>query len=56
MLDFRVMIPERMAMHPDPATRRFFSHWNVRQCDWAGLGFPKLKRKENSNSHYIPDI
>ena len=51
-----VMIPERMAMSSDPVERRFYSHWNLRQCEWAGLGFPKLKRKGKSNSHYVPDV
>lgn len=33
------LIPERLALHPDPATRLFFSHWNSAQGEWAASGF-----------------
>ncbi len=33
------LFPERLALHPDPATRLFFSHWNTAQCEWVASGF-----------------
>ena len=33
------LFPERLALHPDPATRWFFSHWNTAQCEWVASGF-----------------
>ena len=39
------LIPERLAMHPDLATRRFFSHWNSAQGEWAASGFDPEVRK-----------
>lgn len=33
------LFPERLAQHPDLATRRFFSHWNTAQGEWAASGF-----------------
>lgn len=39
------LIPERLAHHPDPATRRFFSHWNTAQGEWAASGFDPEVRK-----------
>ena len=33
------LIPRRLALHPCPATRRFFSLWNAGQCEWAAGGF-----------------
>jgi hypothetical protein len=33
------LIPERLALHADPATRLFFSHWNTAQGEWAASGF-----------------
>jgi hypothetical protein len=39
------LIPERLALHPDPATRRFFSHWNTAQGEWVASGFdPELRK------------
>ncbi len=34
-----VRIPKRLAAHPDPDVRLFFSHWNTGQCEWAARGF-----------------
>jgi hypothetical protein len=39
------LIPERLALHPDPAIRRFFSHWNTAQGEWAASGFDPEVRK-----------
>jgi ectoine hydroxylase-related dioxygenase (phytanoyl-CoA dioxygenase family) len=39
------LIPERLAMSPDPATRLFFSHWNTAQGEWAASGFEPAMRK-----------
>ena len=33
------LFPERLAMHEDPETRMFFSHWNTAQGEWAASGF-----------------
>ncbi len=33
------LFPERLAMHPDPAKRLFFSHWNTAQGEWVASGF-----------------
>jgi ectoine hydroxylase-related dioxygenase (phytanoyl-CoA dioxygenase family) len=33
------LFPERLAMHPDPKMRLFFSHWNTAQGEWAASGF-----------------
>jgi len=33
------LFPERLALHPDPAKRLFFSHWNTAQCEWVASGF-----------------
>ena len=29
------VIPKRLALSEEPGLRRFFSHWNVFQCEWA---------------------
>ena len=39
------LIPERLAMHSDPAKRLFFSHWNSAQSEWVASGFDKKLRK-----------
>ena len=39
------LIPERLALHPDPKTRAFFSHWNTAQGEWAASGFDPEVRK-----------
>jgi hypothetical protein len=39
------LFPERLALHPDPATRLFFSHWNTAQCEWVASGFDPGVRK-----------
>lgn len=33
------LFPERLAMHPDPKMRLFFSHWNTAQGEWVASGF-----------------
>jgi ectoine hydroxylase-related dioxygenase (phytanoyl-CoA dioxygenase family) len=33
------LFPERLARHPDLAKRRFFSHWNTAQGEWAASEF-----------------
>jgi hypothetical protein len=39
------LFPERLALSPDPATRRFFSHWNTAMGEWAASGFdPEVRR------------
>ena len=39
------LFPERLALHPDPATRLFFSHWNTAQGEWVASGFDPEVRK-----------
>ena len=39
------LFPERLAMHPDPAKRLFFSHWNAAQCEWVASGFSDEVRR-----------
>ena len=39
------LFPERLALHPDPKTRLFFSHWNTAQCEWVASGFADPIRK-----------
>ena len=39
------LFPERLALHPDPQTRLFFSHWNTAQCEWVASGFDPQVRK-----------
>ena len=39
------LFPERLAMHPDPKIRLFFSHWNTAQGEWAASGFDPEVRK-----------
>jgi hypothetical protein len=39
------LFPERLAMHPDPQKRLFFSHWNPAQCEWAASGFDEEVRR-----------
>lgn len=39
------LFPERLALHPDPELRRYFSHWNTAMCEWVASGFdPELRR------------
>jgi len=33
------LFPERLALHPDPKIRLFFSHWNTAQGEWVASGF-----------------
>jgi Phytanoyl-CoA dioxygenase (PhyH) len=33
------LFPERLAVHADPKTRLFFSHWNTAMGEWAASGF-----------------
>lgn len=39
------LLPERLALHPDPDKRLFFSHWNTAQCEWVASGFDDAVRK-----------
>jgi hypothetical protein len=39
------LFPERLALHPDPQIRLFFSHWNTAQGEWAASGFDPRVRK-----------
>ena len=39
------LFPERLALHPDPLKRLFFSHWNTAQCEWVASGFDPEVRK-----------
>lgn len=39
------LFPERLAMSPDPKVRRFFSHWNTAQGEWAASGFDREVRR-----------
>lgn len=39
------LFPERLALHPDPKIRLFFSHWNTAQGEWAASGFDPEVRK-----------
>ena len=39
------LFPERLALNPDPAVRRFFSHWNTAMCEWVASGFDPEVRK-----------
>ena len=34
-----LLYPRRLALHPDPDTRRFFSNWSARTREWAAAGF-----------------
>ena len=39
------LFPERLALHPDPDVRLFFSHWNTAQGEWVASGFDPEVRK-----------
>jgi len=39
------LFPERLALHPDPQKRLFFSHWNTAQCEWVASGFDEKVRE-----------
>ncbi len=39
------LFPERLALHPDPKVRLFFSHWNTAQGEWVASGFDPAVRK-----------
>ncbi len=39
------LFPERLASHPDPKKRLFFSHWNTAQGEWVASGFDAKVRK-----------
>ena len=39
------LFPKRLALHPDPKKRLFFSHWNTAQCEWVASGFDEQVRK-----------
>ncbi len=33
------LFPKRLALHPDPKKKLYFSHWNSAQCEWAASDF-----------------
>jgi hypothetical protein len=39
------LFPERLALHPDPQIRLFFSHWNTAQGEWVASGFDPAVRR-----------
>ena len=40
------LIPQRLIEHPDPTLRRYFSHWNSAQGEWAASGYaPDVRAK-----------
>lgn len=39
------LFPERLALHPDPQKRLFFSHWNTAQGEWVASGFSQRLRE-----------
>ncbi len=39
------LFPERLALHPEPRKRLFFSHWNTAQGEWVASGFADHVRK-----------
>ncbi|MEQ8861719.1 MAG: phytanoyl-CoA dioxygenase family protein [Pseudomonadales bacterium] len=39
------LFPERLALHPDPAIRLFFSHWNTAQGEWVASSFDPAVRR-----------
>jgi hypothetical protein len=39
------LFPERLALHPDPKIRLFFSHWNTAQGEWVASGFDRAVRQ-----------
>jgi hypothetical protein len=45
------VFPERLAMHPDPEKRLFFSHWNTAQCEWVASGFSDEVRDSMPRGH-----
>ena len=45
------LFPERLALHPDPARRLFFSHWNTAQCEWVASGFADAVRASMPMGH-----
>ena len=45
------LFPERLALHPDPAKRLFFSHWNTAQCEWVASGFSDAVRASMPRGH-----
>ena len=38
------LFPERLALHPDPSMRLYFSHWNTAQGEWVASGFDPALR------------
>ena len=38
------LFPERLALHPDPKIRLYFSHWNTAQGEWVARGFDPVVR------------
>lgn len=46
------LFPERLALHPDPGKRLFFSHWNTAQCEWVASGFDREVRRMMPRGEY----
>lgn len=46
------LFPERLALHPDPAVRLFFSHWNTAQGEWAASDFDPEVRGNMPRGHH----
>lgn len=38
------LFPQRLALHPDPKVRLYFSHWNTAQGEWVASGFDPAVR------------
>ena len=38
------LLPQRLALHPDPAVRRLFCLWSPSMCEWAAGGFQQEYR------------
>lgn len=45
------LFPERLALHPDPKVRLFFSHWNTAQGEWVASGFDPAVRASMPRGH-----
>jgi len=45
------LFPKRLALHPDPAIRLFFSHWNTAMCEWVASDFDDAVRAAMPRGH-----
>jgi ectoine hydroxylase-related dioxygenase (phytanoyl-CoA dioxygenase family) len=48
------LFPERLALHPDPHQRLFFSHWNTAQGEWVASGFDIDLRRATARGNVNP--